>query len=49
MRIILTKEEHEVRLRNPKGTIMISIRGGADIAHVATYSDISGTDVSRKG
>jgi hypothetical protein len=48
MRIILTKEENEARLRNPKGAVTVSIHGGDGIARVAAYADISSKDALEK-
>jgi len=42
MRIILTKEENEARLRKPKGAVMVWIDGSDGIACVFEYADLSG-------
>jgi hypothetical protein len=48
MKIILTKEENEARLRNPRGAIVATIHGGDGIAHVAVYTDTSSTEALEK-
>ena len=48
MRIILTKEENEARLRKPKGAVTVRIHGSDEIARVAVYADVSGSGALEK-
>jgi len=48
MRIILTNEENERRLRKPNGAVMVWINGSDGIASVLECADLSGNGTAEK-